>query len=208
MSDAAQTTQLNHIVNRLNSGDSVRVVGLGDSLTYGWEASFSYFDLFISRLRTEFNSATVNGINAGICGDTASGGATRVGRLLEEKTDLLLVQFGINDLYCGVSVNRYADALNDIAQKAIQSGSLPLLITSGPLLYPEQQREIAPYYTALHRVATNLQCPTADIATFWHSQFTTFSQFYYEDGVHPNDAGYRAMADALYTLSISPLLPA
>jgi acyl-CoA thioesterase I len=208
MSDTAQTTQLNNIVNRLHSGDTVRIVGLGDSLTHGWEASFSYFDLFISRLRTEFNSATVNGINAGICGDTARGGVTRVGRLLEEKTDLLLVQFGINDLYCGVSIDSYADALGAIAQKTIQSGSLPLLVTSGPLLYPEQQREIAPYYNALHRVAANLQCPTADIASYWRTQFTTFSHFYYEDGVHPNDAGYRAMADALYTLSISPSLPA
>jgi acyl-CoA thioesterase I len=203
MPDSTNTDQRAHIVEKLKRGDSVRIVGLGDSLTFGWEASFSYFDLFISRLRADFGAESVTGVNAGICGDTASGGASRVGRLLNEKTDLLLIQFGINDLYAGVPLHSYGQALGAILDTAIQSGASPLPVTSGPLLYPEQQRDIAPYYQTLHRVAESFDCPTADIAGYWHAHFNTFSPFYYEDGVHPNDAGYRAMADALYALYIS-----
>ena len=204
MADISQPVLISDVLEKLNRGNAVRIVGLGDSLTYGWEAAFSYFDLFISRLRTDFCGVTVSGHNAGLCGDTASGGESRVTRLLEDKTDLLIVQFGINDLYSGISLEKYSESLGVIARKAIRASALPLFITSGPLLYPEQQRDIASFYSALHTVAASYDCPVADIAAYWHTHFNDFTPFYYNDGVHPNDAGYRAMADALYQLCIHP----
>lgn len=192
--------QYEDVVEKLKQGGPVRIVGLGDSLTYGWEASYSYFDLFISKLRADYCGVTITGHNAGICGDTAAGGEHRVNDTLSEATDMVIVQFGINDLYLGVPIEEYKLSLRAIARKAIRQNAVPLFVTSGPLLYPEQQLEIAPYYDALKNAAHSYDCPVADIAAYWIMHYQDFRPFYYDDGVHPTDSGYKAMADALYTI--------
>ncbi|MBN2527027.1 MAG: SGNH/GDSL hydrolase family protein [Deltaproteobacteria bacterium] len=186
-----------NVRQQLAKGNSVRIVGLGDSLTCGWEATSSFFDLFISGIRQAFQNATVTAVNAGVCGDTASGGARRTDALLGYPTVLLTVQFGINDFYAGVSVEKYQASLRTIVQKAIRCNTLPLLITSGPLLANDQQKGIAPYYRAIHKVANETNCPVADIADHMKNGQLDLHQLYYPDGVHPNDNGYRAMANAL-----------
>ncbi|MBN2718747.1 MAG: SGNH/GDSL hydrolase family protein [Deltaproteobacteria bacterium] len=200
MSDSHESRHFKTILEKLRRGDAIQIVGLGDSLTYGWEASVSYFDLFVSRLRADYCGTAITGHNAGICGDTAGGGAGRIGRLLEISPDAVIVQFGINDLYAGVSVDSYRASVGAICRRVIRANAVPLLITSGPLLYPEQQRDIAPYYDALKATAMAYDCLCADVASYIRERSTDLVALYFDDGVHPNDAGYRAMSDALYDI--------
>ena len=113
---------------------------------------------------------------------------------------MVIIQFGINDLYSGVPVDSYKTSISAIIRKVVRAHAVPLPVTSGPLLHPEQQRDIAPYYQALRDAAASYECPLADIAAVMHEQHQNFHEFYFDDGVHPNDNGYRAMADALYEI--------
>ena len=200
MSKTGNCQRFNTILKKMEQREDTRIVGLGDSLTYGWEASFSYFDLFISKLRADYCGVTIQGHNAGICGDTAAGGERRIAALLDTPTDLVIVQFGINDLYSGVPIANYKASIGAICRKIIRAGAIPLPITSGPLLYSDQQENIAPYYRAVKEITDAYECPFADIAERWHMRHANLTNFYFNDGVHPNDSGYLAMADALYEI--------
>ena len=200
MSKTGNCNYFSTIFKKLERREEIRIVGLGDSLTYGWEASFSYFDLFISKLRANYCGVTIQGHNAGICGDTAAGGERRVVALLAPPTDAVIVQFGINDLYSEVPIAGYKASMGAICRKIIRAGAIPLPITSGPLLYSDQQKKIAPYYRAIKEITEAYECPFADVAERWHKRHANLKDLYFEDGVHPNDSGYHAMADALYEI--------
>ncbi|MCP4676115.1 MAG: hypothetical protein GY854_11535 [Deltaproteobacteria bacterium] len=87
------------VVEKLANGDKVAIAGLGDSLTYGWMVRHGFFDRFLDGLETRYPDARLIRINAGVPGDTAAGGVSRLDRVLEKKPNLLIVQFALNDLF-------------------------------------------------------------------------------------------------------------
>ncbi|MFO7727579.1 MAG: arylesterase [Desulfonatronovibrio sp.] len=80
----------------------IKILALGDSLTagYGLEPESSFAARLHQRLLDEGNSVQV--INGGFSGDTTSDGLTRIKDLLTHMPELVIVQFGANDLYAGL----------------------------------------------------------------------------------------------------------
>src|SRR5207253_10921281 len=71
-----------------------RIVFLGDSITEQYQYS-SYIELYLT---TRFPNWNLTFINAGIGGDTASGGADRfAAHVLAEKPTAVTIDFGMND---------------------------------------------------------------------------------------------------------------
>lgn len=71
-----------------------RIVFLGDSITEQYEYS-SYMELYLT---TRFPKGNFVFINAGISGDTATGGAGRFqSHVLDEKPTVITINFGMND---------------------------------------------------------------------------------------------------------------
>lgn len=200
MTHSIRCRQLKPIQEKLKNDKPVFISALGDSLTYGWEASFSYFDLFISKLRSAFCGVRITGHNAGVCGETAEDGLRRLPNLLASTPDVLIVQFAINDMYSGVPLTRYAAALSAIARKTVRSDTIPIFITSGPLLHKDERTRILPFYSKMETVAHSYDVPFADISSYWLSHNSNISEHYFDDGVHPNDNGYHVMANALYQI--------
>lgn len=190
--------QLHPIWNKLQNLESVSFTALGDSLTYGWEASFSYFDSFIAKIRAQFCGAIIVGTNAGVCGDTVLDGVRRLPALLDNPPDILLVQFGINDLYANIPIEQYGKALAAIARKAIRSNAIPVFVTSGPLLHPDDRKRIQLYYDEMKKVAKSYEAPLVDLAAYWLERSVDLNADYFDDGVHPNNHGYTIMAEGLF----------
>ena len=63
-------------IAKLKSGEDVKIVAIGDSLTYGWQVSKGYLDFLKEMLRKRYPKAAFQIVNKGIPGDTASGGST------------------------------------------------------------------------------------------------------------------------------------
>src|SRR5262245_24469426 len=71
-----------------------RVLFLGDSITEQYQYS-SYLELYLT---TRFPDWNLTFLNAGISGDTATGGAGRFkSHVLDEKPNCLTINFGMND---------------------------------------------------------------------------------------------------------------
>lgn len=186
-------------VQRLAAGETVQLFGLGDSLTHGYMVARGYFDQLLERLAASYPEGRVEAINNGVCGATAEDGARHlayggVGRA----TDLLFVQFGLNDAYMGVQATAFQGMVSRIIDRAraSQPGLEIVLIPPPPLDDEREQRVTAPFTSALEVLADPPDLRVADVATAWRAGGS--EGLFLMDGVHPSEAGYARMAEAVY----------
>ena len=191
---------ISSIVERLRSGRECRVLGLGDSLTYGWEVRRGFFDRFVDGLCKRFPKATIERVNAGIPGDTAAGGLSRLGPLASRKPHLALVQFGINDCFSGVPADDYARSLTRIATRLIDVDAAVVLCTSCSVAHLQDARAIGPFYDVVVNVGRELGLDVAALHRYWDENIGVDESLFGWDGIHPNDSGHEIMAAGLLTL--------
>jgi acyl-CoA thioesterase-1 len=187
---------------RLARGEEATVAGLGDSLTYGWVVTSGFFDRFIALLGERFPDARVTGANHGIPGDTAAGGLGRLGQVLDGDVDLLIIQFGLNDLFVGVSLPAFVASLEEIVERARGEGVIPVLATSCPVPGEIGGDAVARFYDGIRDCGERLDAAVADLERHWLDEVGDASHgpdgpLYTADGVHPTDAGHALMAEGL-----------
>ena len=95
-----------------------RVVVLGDSITagYGLDAQSAYPALLQKKINAAGLNYTV--INAGVSGDTTSGGLRRVAWALGSRADVLVIALGGNDGLRGIPPEETSKNLTGIINKA------------------------------------------------------------------------------------------
>lgn len=129
----------------LNDAPSVTIAFLGDSVTQGCfevymagdrikavhDAGSSYPEYFGKLLGHLFPSVPFNIINAGISGDSAPSGLTRLMRdVVSHSPDLTVVCYGLNDCMQGVDgISKYAGALDAIIAALLEAGSEVIVMT-------------------------------------------------------------------------------
>jgi acyl-CoA thioesterase-1 len=90
------------------------VLVLGDSLSagYGLKRSQAYPALLSEKAKGMGSNLIV--MNAGVSGDTTSGGLRRLPRLLQHHIDVLVIELGINDAFRGVPIPQIEANLQSI----------------------------------------------------------------------------------------------
>jgi acyl-CoA thioesterase I len=187
-------------IARMGAGQSVRIVALGDSLTYAWMAEKGYVDFLQDMLKARYPAAAVSFINRGIPGDTAAGGLRRLKtEVIEEQPDLVFVQFGLNDAFTGCPPAEYGATISRIVERLRHDTRAEvLLLTSVALADPEEDALAEKYYEMLSRVARDLSVPLARVHAWWkEKRGADFAGLLQADLVHPTAAGYRLMAEAI-----------
>lgn len=179
-----------------------KVIAFGDSLTAGFGLSEkeSYPYLLQQELRADGYDHEV--INAGVSGDTSLGGLERIDWVLEqENAKILILELGANDLLRGMPPARMKSNLDKIIRKAKAKNIKVLLcgMLAPPTMGPDYQREFSMAFP--------------DLATEHDTAFMPFvlenialkKELNQADGVHPNAAGAKVMADNIYK-ALKPLL--
>lgn len=187
------------MIGALERGDGTSLVGLGDSLTHGWMVSRGYYDRFAGWLEERFGGAVLESRNEGVPGDTSRGGLYRLGGIMARSPDLVVVQFGINDLWCSVPVSAFAANLREIVARIGDGGAIAVLVTSCPLPDESSRPHADPYFDAIRAVAQRARAPIADTERAWRES-AALDSMRLGDGVHPDDRGHELMASALRAL--------
>jgi acyl-CoA thioesterase I len=106
----------------------VRIVALGDSLTAGY--GLPRDAAFPARLEAALKARgrAVEIANAGVSGDTASGGLARLDWSVPEGTDAVIVELGANDALRGVDPALTRSALEAILRR-LQERRIAVLLT-------------------------------------------------------------------------------
>ncbi|HLX14442.1 MAG TPA: arylesterase [Bradyrhizobium sp.] len=126
----------------------IKVVALGDSLTAGYGLPST--DAFPVKLQKALKSKgiEVEMINAGVSGDTSSGGRDRLEWSVPEGTQAVIVELGANDALRGTDPAVTRAALNDIVARLKARGIAVLLC--GMLAPPNYGNDYAARFNAIY----------------------------------------------------------
>jgi acyl-CoA thioesterase I len=166
------------------------VIFLGDSLTAGYglpaDAAFPALVADLSREK----GRPMSFVNAGVSGDTTSGGLDRVGWLLGQKPDLLVVGLGVNDAFRGQPIDRIEANLRAIVAQAKAAGSRVLLLGMRvPTNYgPEYTEAFAAIYPRVAKAEKVSLMPFLLDGVGGHPDLNL------DDGIHPNRLGQQLVA--------------
>lgn len=140
------------LTSRAAAGERMlKLVALGDSLTAGYLLPEA--DAFPSVLQAALRARghRVEIANAGVSGDTASGGLARVDWSVPEGTDGVILELGANDMLRGLDPEVTRKALEGIVSRLSERG-IPVMLAgmyAARNLGPDYQRRFEAVYADL-----------------------------------------------------------
>ncbi len=163
----------------------VKIVAFGDSLTAGYGLSAT--EAFPARLQQALAAKghAVEIVNAGVSGDTASGGLARLDWSVPDGTDAVIVELGANDMLRGVDPKVTRAALDTLLGRLKQRG-IEILFT-GMRAAPNLGAE---YGQAFEKLFSDLAAKYDVVFyPFFLDGIAAQAKFALRDGVHPNADG-------------------
>ena len=163
----------------------VKLVALGDSLTAGYRLGPT--EGFVPKLQAALakRGRAVTVANAGVSGDTASGGADRVDWSVPEGTDGVIVELGANDMLRGLPPEITRKALNRLLDR-LKARNIPVMLAGMRSLRnmgPDYVREFEKIYPDLARERGLVLYP------FFLEGVIGDRALNLDDGIHPNPKG-------------------
>jgi acyl-CoA thioesterase-1 len=177
------------LISPFHSGTAVartlRIVAFGDSLSAGYRlpASASFPAQLETALRAKGRDVSV--VNAGVSGDTASDGLARLDWSVPPGADLVIVEFGANDMFRGLDPTITRRALDEIITKLQARGAFVLLagMRSVSNLGDGYRGEFEAIYPEL------AQARQVPLYPFFLEGIAEQAVFNLADGIHPNRSG-------------------
>jgi len=191
----------------LSGGCNVTIVAFGDSITAGYAVRRGFPSFLKEMLALKYPEANIRMINSGISGDTSMDGLARLDwSVLAYEPDLVTINFGINDCALGLDLDEFEMNFVEMVRR-IRSGpnSEILLLSSQPLETPPYDRMVLDYYQAVNRVAKEMDAGFVDVWGAWMKRVqdgTALSSLILPGLDHPNESGYRIIADELMRLLV------
>lgn len=167
----------------------VKVVALGDSLSAGYQLGLS--DAFPVVLEAALKAKGLDVVveNAGVSGDTASGGRERLDWSVPDDTDLVIVELGANDALRGIEPALTEQALDEIIAR-LKERKIGVLL-AGMLAPRNNGPEFVAAFDAIYpRLAEKHGVP---LYPFFLDGVQGRPDLNLEDGMHPNPKGVRAI---------------
>ena len=167
------------------AAEPLRIVAFGDSLTAG--LGLSEKDAFPVKLEAALKAKghDVEVINAGVSGDTASGGLARLDWSVPDKVDAVILELGANDALRGVAPSATRKALDDTIRR-LQSRNIPVLLAG--MQAPRNMG--ADYIAAFDRIYPELAREHGVLFyPFFLDGVAARSQLNQRDGIHPTAEG-------------------
>ena len=189
----------------LEAGADVTIVAYGDSITAGFAVRRGFPSFWKQMLEEKYPEAGLEMINSGISGDTTLDGLSRLDwAALSYEPDLVTINFGINDCVLGLGLEEFEMNLVEMVRRIRAGpGSEVLLLTSQLLETPPYDRLVLDYYQAIERVAKEMEVGFVDVHGAWMRRIqlgTPLSSLILSGLDHPNEAGYRIIAEELMEL--------
>lgn len=163
----------------------IKMVVLGDSLSagLGLPASAAFPERLQKALKA--NGIVVDIINAGVSGDTSSGGRDRLDWSVPEGTEAVILELGANDALRGIDPAVTRTALSDILTRLKARGIAVLLC--GMVAPPNYGRDYSARFNAIYAdLAKSFGVP---LYPFFLEGVAADARFNQADGLHPTAEG-------------------
>jgi len=167
------------------AGKPIKMVVLGDSLSAGLGLSASA--AFPARLKQslKIKGIDVDMINAGVSGDTSSGGRDRLDWSVPEGTDAVILELGANDALRGTDPKVIRAALTDILAR-LKARKVAVLLC-GMLAPPNYGSDYSARFNAIYPdLAKSFGVP---LYPFFLEGVAADARLNQADGMHPTAEG-------------------
>jgi len=172
---------------------SLQIVGFGDSLMAGYQLAPG--DRFTDQLEKALRDKgfDVSVANAGVSGDTTSGGLARLDWSVPDGTALVILEFGGNDMLRGIDpalVDKNLDAM--LAR--LRERNIPVLL-AGMVAAPNLGHAYGEAFGAIYpRLAEKYGVP---LYPFFLEGVAGNPALQLEDAMHPNAAGVKRIVEGI-----------
>lgn len=172
---------------------TVTIVALGDSLTTGYQMAASAALPSVLEKRLRAGGVDVRIENAGVSGDTSSGGLERLDWAVGDAADGVIVALGANDMLRGIDPAHTERALDEII-KRLQKRRIGVLLV-GMLATPSLGPEYVARFNAIYpKLAERHGLP---LYPFLLDGVAQNPKLNLPDGLHPNREGVEVIASAM-----------
>ena len=187
------------------AADQKTILFFGDSLTAGYGLDDPSAEAFPGLIQARIDAAGLpyRVVNAGLSGETTAGGLRRVDWILRQPVDIFVLGLGGNDGLRGVPVTASKENLQGIIDKVRARNPDAKIIVAGmqmpPSLGPDYTRAFAAMYPEI------ADKTDATLIPFLLEGVGGEPSLNLPDGIHPNAAGHRKVADVVWGV-LKPLL--
>jgi acyl-CoA thioesterase-1 len=190
-------------VSRVPEGERRNVVFIGTSLTAGYGVGAEL--AFPALIQQKIDSAGLpfRVVNSGISGETSAGGLRRIDWALQQPVDVLVLELGANDGLRGIDPAEMRRNLDTILTRTRELYPDAALVIAGM----EAPPNLGDVYTSSFRRAFSDLARKHDAALvpFLLDGVVAQPGFNIEDGIHPNVAGHRLVAETVWQV-LGPVL--
>ncbi|QHP66819.1 arylesterase [Bradyrhizobium sp. LCT2] len=182
---AVMTIATNASAQAQPAAKPLKLVVLGDSLSAG--LGLPAQEAFPTKLQKSLQAKgiEVEMTNAGVSGDTASGGRDRLDWSVPEGTEGVIVELGANDALRGIDPGLTRTALTDIVQR-LKARRIPVMLC-GMLAPPNYGADYAARFNSIYPdLAKQFDVP---LYPFFLDGVAADAKLNQADGIHPTAAG-------------------
>ena len=172
------------------------IVFFGNSLTAGYGLSPSQAFPAVIQKKIDSIGLPYQVINAGVSGETSSGGKTRIDWILKQPVDIFVLELGANDGLRGIPLSATRKNLQDIVDKVIAKNPNTKLLFAGMQIPPNMGQT---YTTEFRNIYTELaEKNKMTLVPFLLEGVGGEPKLNQEDGIHPTAEGHRIVAANLW----------
>ena len=179
------------------------VVFFGNSLTAGY--GLSPTEAFPALIQAKIDSMGLpyKVVNAGVSGETTSGGASRIDWVLRQAPDVFVLELGANDGLRGIPVAETRKNLQAIIDKVKAKNPAAKLVLAGMQLPPNMGQAYTSGFRDLFPELARRNGMT--LIPFLLQGVGGEAKLNQQDGIHPTAEGARIVADNVWEV-LQPLL--
>jgi len=173
--------------------EQVQIVGFGDSLTagFGLAPGEGFTDRLQAALRAKGYDVAV--ANAGVSGDTSSGGLARLDWSVPDGTRLVILELGANDMLRGIDPQLVEDNLDKMLTR-LKERKIPVLL-AGMVAAPNLGHAYGEAFGTLYpRLAQKYEVP---LYPFFLDGVAGNPALQLADGMHPNAKGIDVIVERI-----------
>ena len=171
------------------------ILFLGDSLTEGYGiAKSEAFPARVGELLRERDGREVKILNAGVSGSTTASGLERLNWYLKSGPDIVVIALGANDGLRGVPVDASKSNLTKIVERA--KANDVQVVLAGMMVPPNYGPDYTQQFEAMYRQIAKEQ--NVPLIPFLLEGVAGKEEYNLADGIHPNPAGHRIMAETVF----------
>jgi acyl-CoA thioesterase I len=142
-------------------------------------------------------------INAGVSGETSAGARRRLDWLLRQPFDVLVLETGANDMLRGQNPDSTRANIEAIVEQVRAARPDTRIVLAGMLAMPNLGREFGQRFERIYPEVAREQ--DLELVPFLLQDVAAQPELNLPDGIHPNEAGQRRLAETVWEV-LEPVL--